>query len=119
MKVLVVDDDELVCDTIVDLLDFMKVKAHKTNNSSEVLPLLQTRNFDYIFVDIVMPGINGLELMKMIKADHPETKLVCISGLRDIMSKEVENLVEFSIQKPVDAEEFIKRMTKIFLHNKN
>ncbi len=112
-RILVVDDDELVRDTIIELLNFMEVETFKTSRPEEVIPLIEKYNFDYIFTDIIMPGLNGIELMKLVKSRHPKTKFICISGISDIMTEEIEQLVEFSIQKPIDAETFIKKVTRL------
>ena len=75
MKILVVDDHPLIMEDIMDELKGIAPDAFVTGTSSsaEVLGLCDENRFDVIFMDIDMPGTNGLILAKEILKKYPRT----------------------------------------------
>ncbi|HKQ96306.1 MAG TPA: response regulator [Candidatus Polarisedimenticolia bacterium] len=80
---LVVDDDR----QIVRLLsDFLRVRGHEVyeaGNGMEALCLARTQRFDVVFLDIVMPQMDGNDTLRLLRSDSPETVVIMISGTSD------------------------------------
>ncbi len=88
-KILIIDDD---IDTTNLLESIIKTKGHQpvsVNNSMSAVEAANSTNPDLILLDIMMPGINGIQLCKMFQS-IPELKhipIIIVSALNDIGSK--------------------------------
>lgn len=88
-KILIIDDD---IDTTNLLESIVKTKGHQpvsVNNSTDAVEAANSNNPDLILLDIMMPGINGIQLCKMFQS-IPELKhipVIIVSALNDIGSK--------------------------------
>jgi class 3 adenylate cyclase/CheY-like chemotaxis protein len=68
--VLVVDDNELNCEILCRTLCHDGHKVETAHNGREALEKLQARSFDAVLLDIIMPGLNGFEVLDKLKADN-------------------------------------------------
>ncbi|MCE3254346.1 MAG: response regulator [Cellvibrio sp.] len=67
-KVLVVEDDQASCEILVDLLQQIGCETYAAHDGREGLAICQVQQFDIIFTDIRMPHLNGLEMLRRIRA---------------------------------------------------
>ncbi len=80
-KVLVVDDDAIVGKSFNRVLSEKKGYVVTTvENAHEALKQIREQSFDVVFTDIKMPGMDGVELAERVKATHPWTPVVIITG---------------------------------------
>jgi CheY-like chemotaxis protein len=79
-KVLVVDDDQVVGKSIDRVLSGKGYAVMTAGNGEEALRKLKDENYDMVFTDIKMPGMNGLEVAERIKASQPWLPVVIITG---------------------------------------
>jgi CheY-like chemotaxis protein len=79
-KILIVDDDIAVQATIRLLLERAGHSIMVANDGRNGLALFETEDFDLLFLDIFMPGMDGLETMRMVLAQKPLIPIVIISG---------------------------------------
>jgi CheY-like chemotaxis protein len=79
-KILVVDDDIAVQMTIRLLLERAGHSVVVANDGRKGLAIFETGEFDLLFLDIFMPGMDGLETMRLIHQQQPLTPIVVISG---------------------------------------
>lgn len=83
----------------------------------EGLEEIQCLNPDIVLVDLFIPGVDGLSIVKTVKIAHPEMQFIMISQVssKNMIEKAYENGVEFYIQKPINAveiETIIKRVSE-------
>jgi len=78
--VLVVDDDPLVLDFIEDVISFYGYSSIMATSGEEALKLAENQQVDLLVTDIMMPGMNGIDLAKKFTVVHPETKILFMSG---------------------------------------
>ncbi len=69
-EVLLVDDNEMNCDVFCILLKHTKLHIDVCNSGQAALEILATKKYDVIFMDHLMPGMNGDEVLERLKADH-------------------------------------------------
>ena len=81
-SVLVVDDSVLIVERLVEMLkEVESVKQLFTaENYHEAVGVLSQRKPDLVLLDIHMPGKNGIDLLRFISSEYPETKVLMISN---------------------------------------
>ncbi len=82
--VLVVDDEEEFGKILEDLLKHLGLRAHHLTNGRDALEELQKKKaYTFLITDIVMPGMDGLELTKRTKSDFPDVCVIVMTGYSD------------------------------------
>ncbi|YCM42365.1 LytTR family DNA-binding domain-containing protein [Verrucomicrobiaceae bacterium 227] len=112
MKCLVVDDDHLTCDLVENYLKQIGGIDYclKVNDGSTALHLLATEAFDAVFLDLKLPGIDGISLLKALP--H-HTAVVIISASADFGAESYQfDVVDYLI-KPLDFSRFAKAVIKL------
>jgi CheY-like chemotaxis protein len=79
-KVLVVDDDAVVNRSITRVLSGEGYQVRETMSGKEALAELDHQQYDLVFTDIKMPGMDGLEMTSRVKKAHPGVPVVVITG---------------------------------------
>jgi CheY-like chemotaxis protein len=79
-KVLVVDDDPVIGKSFDRVLTGKGYAVITAANGEEALRKLSTEDYDVVYTDIKMPGMNGLEVAEKVKARKPWTPVVIITG---------------------------------------
>jgi DNA-binding NtrC family response regulator len=79
-RILVVDDQESMRDMLADLLDMMGYESCTVESGSQALEKLIASEIDLVITDLNMPEMDGLELMKRIKARSPGMPVIVITG---------------------------------------
>jgi len=80
--ILVVDDDDVIRDTLCELLS-LQYSCQTADTAEEALAKLEAQSFDVVLTDISMPGLSGMELLSRILKLYPGTPVIVISGLSD------------------------------------
>ena len=88
-SVLVVDDEALSRKAVMRGLEKAELKAMDVADPAAAFEQCKKQNFDLIFLDIDMPGMNGYDLCKQIRAQpqHAKTPVVFVTGLTDFASR--------------------------------
>lgn len=109
MKILIADDEYLVRESLVALLEeaLLKPDIIQTLNGVETLEKIQDFYPDIAFIDIRMPGMNGLQAIRHIKEQCPHTQFIILTGYsRFEYAKEALELgVKSYLLKPITLEE--------------
>lgn len=79
-RILVVDDDVAVQSTVRLLLERAGHGVVTAGDGRKGLALCESGNFDLLFLDIFMPGMDGFETMRMVRQQHPLLPIIVISG---------------------------------------
>lgn len=119
-RILVVDDDVAVQTTVRMLLERAGHSVVTAGDGRKGLALCQTGDFDLLFLDIFMPGMDGFETMRMVRQQRPQMPIIVISG-RPIAS-EADTAPDFltmatklgavsSLQKPFRPPDLLAAVT--------
>ena len=88
-RILLIDDDELLRDTVLQMLE---LDGHKVSEASDGEAGLQRfgdgRGFDLVITDILMPGIDGTRVTIELRRRRPDIRVLAISGGRRVLSSE-------------------------------
>src|SRR3989304_7792884 len=113
-KVLVVDDDALTRTMLEDILTRHGYLAKSASDGTEGLSLFNSFNPDVVILDIVMPGMNGIEVCEAIRKlespVRPAIIVVSIKGNKAVISEAFGKGADDFIVKPVDEVELIARV---------
>jgi len=119
-KVLVVDDEEVVRQSYERSLSGVSCAVHTALSGQDAIRIMEEIPCDIAIVDIRMPGMNGIELLREIKDRWPECEVVVITGYPTIESaKEAVKLGAFNyLAKPVGPREVIEVATRAMIHKR-
>lgn len=115
MKILIIDDEKGIRDSLSATLKDEGYEALAVSNGYDALAMMKELDFDIIITDLVLPGMDGMEILSKVKRDYPDTIVVMITG-----HESVENAVEAMksgaddyIPKPVlDPDEMLMKLAK-------
>ncbi len=111
LRILVVDDEPAVGDTVKMLLNIDGHEVETANSSTEALGLFESGRFDLVFTDFAMPGMNGHQLAAAIKAGAPDQPIVMITGHAGTLHPSPD--VDLVIGKPFLLEHLRDAITKV------
>lgn len=117
--ILIVDDEASLRQTLARILQRAGFEVTTTSNGSEALSLLSQQAFDLVYLDIRMPDISGLEVLKTIHTTFPDLPVILFTAQPDLNSA-VEALRSGAIDyllKPLKPQTIIER-TRSALSNK-
>ena len=111
-KVLLVDDEQDFLETLSNRLEMRGLKVSAVTSGEQAISEAKQQDYDAIVVDLSMPGIDGLETLKRIKADNPNAEIIMLTGHGSIQSG-VEAMKlgagDF-LQKPVELSELMSKI---------
>jgi PAS domain S-box-containing protein len=112
-RVLVVEDNDEVGRFSTELLEDLGYAVKRVENASAALALLSEDEFsaDLVFSDVIMPGMNGVELASMIRDRYPGLPVVLTSGYSNMFAESAHRGFEL-IQKPYSVESLSRILRK-------
>jgi CheY-like chemotaxis protein len=115
MRILVVDDNIIDRRFIkYSLLTHLNISADTAKDGLEALTRIKKEYFDLVITDIVMPKIEGIELINHIQTLSPTTKIIAVSGNNPYYLYIVKKLgIDSVFTKPIENAEFIERVKTI------
>lgn len=109
-KILVVDDEEIVRLSLARTLAGQHCNVQAVTNGKDALRLMEQHPFDVVLLDVRMPGLDGMSVLKTIKQNWPESEVIIITGYPEIESaKKAVTLGAYDyLAKPVGPDEVVK-----------
>jgi len=119
MKILIVDDFSTMRRIIKNLLrDLGFTNTQEADDGATALPMLQVGNFDFLITDWNMPGMQGIDLLKAVRADANLASLpvlmVTAEAKREQIVEAAQSGVNGYIVKPFTAQTLEEKINKIF-----
>ena len=101
LRVLVVDDEPLILWSISKFLE-KSVVVKAVSTAEEALDEIEVQHYDLCFLDIILPGMTGLDAMKIINELSPKTKVAIMSAssIDEAMQEQIDDLAYAFIEKP-------------------
>jgi two-component system response regulator VicR len=116
MKILICEDNRLAMNTLSFILEKEGFKSDTAEDGNKALALLQNTDYDLILVDIHLPFISGLELIKYLRSDlKMNTPVLVLTAFSDHqMQRQAGELgISGYIVKPFDPSDLIRRICSI------
>lgn len=102
-RILVVEDGKETRYLICEYLKILGNDAHGVVSAEEAIKLLREKQFDILFTDFSLPGMNGVQLAKLVKKSHPTMKIIFASGYGKNIGN-LDGLDALILSKPYDFE---------------
>ena len=80
LRVLIVDDEAELVSALEERLNLRGFQASGVTTGAEALSLLAELPFDVVVLDLKMPGLGGLEVIRRIKDEHPDLHVILLTG---------------------------------------
>jgi DNA-binding NtrC family response regulator len=108
-NILVVDDEDLLRETVVELLAMGGFRATGMPNGEAALKELEKNEYDLLITDVMMPKMNGMELVARVREKKPELEIIVMSGHGTEATKVKLDMmgVYGYLEKPVRASDLI------------
>ena len=115
-KVVLVDDEREYAETLSERLQMRDMGANVVYDGREALSLLEKEEPEVMVLDLKMPGIDGLEVLRRVKDEHPRVEVIVITGQGSGEDKDrCMKLGAFAyLEKPVDVEVLAQTMRKAY-----
>ena len=105
MRVLLVDDNEELADNLVELLTNDETQVFAYHDAAEALAWGRTHAFDAALLDIRMPALSGVELMRLLRVGHPAARFVLMSAYtQDAELDPKQDVVAAVLTKPLNLQ---------------
>ncbi|MGA2625035.1 MAG: response regulator [Bacteroidota bacterium] len=100
-SILVVDDEEALRTVLSSELASEGYQVESASDGDEAISIVQNKKFDLVLLDIKMPKVDGFEVLKFIKKNYPQLKVIMLTAFADL-----KNAIE---SKKLGAEDFISK----------
>ena len=116
LKVLLVDDEEEFVTTLAERLQLREIETVISTDGDDALRVINTDRPPVVVLDVMMPGIGGLDVLQQIKRNYPQIQVILLTG-RGTTSDGIKGmrLGAFDyMMKPVKIEDLIQKMNEAF-----
>jgi len=115
-KILLVDDEREFVHTLSERLQTRNLESAVAYDGEQALSILESDAPEVMVLDLKMPGIDGLEVLRRVKREHPATEVIILTGHGSQAEREIaEELGAFAyLNKPVDIDVLAKTMKEAY-----
>jgi len=119
-KILVIDDEEVVRLSYIRALAAEHCKVDVVRNGHDGLELMEHNRFDVVLLDLRMPGMDGMTVLKTIKDKWPESEVIIITGYPALESaKQAVTLGAYDyLAKPTGPDDLVNAANAAMLHKR-
>lgn len=116
LKVLLVDDEEEFVKALAERLEIRGIRAEVAFNGEQGLQSVRVSSPDVMVLDLKMPGIDGLEVLRRVMKSHPEVRVIVLTGHGSERDREVATRTgAFDyLHKPVDIRDLIDVINRAY-----
>ena len=114
-RILVVDDEIDLRDLLAHLLTGAGYEVESASDGEEAISILQKKKLDLALLDIQMPNMNGIQVLKFINQHSPATKAIMLTGYADLkyaMEAREYGAKDF-ISKPYKLEDVLSTISRV------
>ncbi len=115
-KFMLVDDEKEFVHTLSERLRSRDLESSIAYDGEQALEMLQEKEADVIVLDLMMPGIDGIETLRRVKRDHPNVEVIILTGHgSDHEKRQAEELGAHAyLRKPVDIDVLARVMREAY-----
>ncbi len=115
MRILVIDDEPVVAGVIAEALRAEGNQVNVAGDGEEGLQAIEESRPDAVFLDIVMPGMDGLEVLRRIRDKHPTLPVIVLSGWASGDEIEIARQLGATevVSKPIAVKNLAKALARV------
>jgi DNA-binding NtrC family response regulator len=119
LKVCIVDDEVEFVTTLAERLELRGFEAQIATDGKKALHLIETDPSQVVILDVMMPGMGGLEVLQRIKEINPQIPVILLTGHSSTKEgREGMRLGAFDyLMKPLNIDDLIKKMQEAVKHS--
>ncbi len=116
IKVLLVDDEQAFVDTLAQRLKMRELKVQAVYDGQQALSQVKEEEPDVMVLDLKMPGMHGMEVLREIRKAYPRLKVIVLTGYgTDKDAEEAKRLGGFDfLKKPTDIDTLVDRIKEAY-----
>ena len=119
-KVLLVDDERDLLETVAERMRLLGMDVSTTTSPWDAIKKVKMESYDAIVIDLMMPGMDGLNALKTIKKQNPDLQVILLTGHATL--KLCNTAMELGaldiMEKPPDLKVLIEKIKKTSAHKK-
>ena len=116
IKLLLVDDEENFVNTLSERMKMRDVPSKVVYSGEQALEVVETETPDVMVLDLRMPGIDGMEVLRKVRKAHPQVQVIILTGHGTTLDEEeAKRLGAFHYhKKPIDIDELLGTVKKAY-----
>lgn len=116
IKILLVDDEQEFVNTLSERIQMREIGANVALNGEQALEFVDNEVPDVMVLDLRMPGIDGIEVLRRVKKQYPNVQVIILTGHgSEKDEEEARRLGAFDyLQKPVEVDTLVTRIRKAY-----
>lgn len=113
--ILLAEDDDIVRDATVAILEYGGYRVITAENGEEAVRLFKENHIDMLLLDVIMPGMNGVEAYRIIKEIAPDIRVLFTSGyIAEVLDKELIQAKDVRLlHKPIPPDTLLKVVREV------
>lgn len=115
LKVLLVDDEQEFVLTLAERMSLRGIDALAAHDGEEGLRMVEEAHPEIVVLDLMMPGMSGVEVLQRIKVRHPSVRVILLTG-HGSTREGIEGMrlgADDYLMKPINIDELIEKMRKL------
>ncbi len=115
LKIFVVDDDRDAAEGLAEVLQMFGHQVQTAFNGKDAIEIFREQEFDVSLMDVMMPGMNGVESFLEIRKIQPDAKVYMMTGysVQQLLTQAIENGALGVWHKPVDMDQLLASLEEI------
>lgn len=115
MRILIIEDEKRLAQTLADLVENSSFAADIANDGLQGLEMAKSGMYDAIILDVMLPGLNGFEVLSCLRKEHNSTPVLMLTA-RGELENRVRGLnagADYYLTKPFENEELLACLRSI------
>jgi len=115
-EILVVDDELHMCNILSRMLENEGYKVRTASDGKKALQLTKNKEPDLILLDLMMPGINGREVCRIVREFSPNTRIIYFTAKMESdprVLKELRSEADAFIAKPATSKQILSKVSSL------
>jgi DNA-binding response OmpR family regulator len=117
MKIMLVDDEEEFVRTLAERLEARGLNPSVAFDGEQALAMVEEEEPEIMVLDLRMPGLHGMQVLRRVKQDHPDVQVIILTGHGSDADQELAEELGASdyLQKPVNINRLMDAMKTAYL----
>ena len=115
-KILIVDDEQEFADTLAQRLEIKDFNVSVAYSGENAMELFEKNSYDIVVLDVLMPGVSGIETLQRIKKTDPLVQVIMLTG-NVTVEKAIEGMklgAHDFLMKPTEIEDLIDKINEAY-----